>query len=104
MLFRSINIYILNFCLILNLQGFKYFNKNLNKFNLYRLNPFNEMYSIKLLDMETIKFNKKDIFINSIDDENIKISYRLKIALYDIIRNFKTFENFYSSLEIKKYF
>lgn len=91
------------FFVIINKINFNHFDKNLNKFNLYKLNPFNEMYSIKLLDMETIKFDKKDILINTIEDEIVKISYRLKFVLYKVMRKFKTFQNFYSSLKIKKY-
>ena len=91
------------FFVIINKINFNHFDKNLDKFNQYKLNPFNEMYSIKLLDMETINFDKKDILINTIEDEIVKISYRLKFILYKVMRKFKTFEKFYSSLEIKKY-
>lgn len=87
------------FFIIINKINPKYFDKNLKKFNEYELNPFNEMYSIKLLDMSTIKFDKKDILINTIDDKIIKISPRLKFILYKIMRKFKTFENFYNNLE-----
>jgi len=91
------------FFVVINKINFNNFNKNLDKFNLYKLNPFNEMYSIKLLDMNTIKFDKKDIMVNTIDNDIVKISYRLRFALYKIIRKFKTFKNFYTSLKIKKY-
>lgn len=90
------------FFVIINRINFKYFDKNLNKFNQYKLNPFNEMYSIKLLDMDTIKFDKKDIIVNTIDDEIVKISHRLKFILYKVMREFKTFNNFYEKLSIKK--
>jgi hypothetical protein len=87
----------------INKINFKNFDKNLNKFNEYKLNPFNEMYSIKLLDMKTIKFDKKDIFIDTITGETEKICHRLKFILYQIITKYKSFENFYESLTIKKY-
>lgn len=90
------------FFVIINKINFKNFDKNLDKFNQYKLNPFNEMYSIKLLDMKTIKFDKKDIIINTIDNESVKISYRLKFILYKVMREFKTFKNFYKQLSIKK--
>jgi hypothetical protein len=91
------------FFVIINKINFKYFDKNLNKFNLYKLNPFNEMYSIKLLDTDTIKFDKKDIIVNTIYNESVKISYRFKFVLYKVLHKFKTFENFFSSLKIKKH-
>ncbi len=89
--------------IIINKINFKYFDKNLEKFNQYELNPFNEMYGIKLLDMATIKFDKKDILINTIEDDLVKVSYRLKFVLYKVMKKYKTFKNFYEQLSIKKY-
>lgn len=88
--------------IIINKLNPKYYLTNLKKFNEFKLNPFNEMYSIKLLDVSTIKFIDKNIMINDIDNISIKVSNRLKFVLYKVMRKFKTFENFYSSLKIKK--
>lgn len=91
------------FFVIINKINFNHFDKNLNKFNLYKLNPFNEMYSIKLLDTSTIKFDNNDILVNTIEDDIVKISYRFKFVLYKVFNKFKTFKNFYSTLKIKKH-
>lgn len=87
---------------IINKINFAYYNKNLEKFNKYKLNPYNEMYAIKILNMDTVKFNDKNIVVKTLDNKNINIAYRLKFVLYMIYRKFTTFKDFFNALDIKK--
>jgi len=79
-----------------------HFDSNLNKFNKFKMSAFSEMYGIKLVDLDNIQFDKKDIVMKTIADETYKISYRLKMGLYQILRKHTTLYNFYNSLKIKK--
>lgn len=84
--------------IILNEFEYNDFYINLKKIRKFKFNPFLETYSIKLIKLDIINYVNNNILLNSISNEVLMCSPRLKCIIRNILKKYNKLELFYEYL------